>query len=44
MRLAPLQGISDAIAFAYVEAHGGVRWADVEEALEKCNMESAYPQ
>ncbi|MDR7039172.1 hypothetical protein J2X36_003945 [Methylobacterium sp. BE186] len=30
-----LQGISDAIAFAYVEQHGSVTWADIEAALEE---------
>ena len=33
MTLVALQGISDDVAFGWDERHGGVRWAEVDEAL-----------
>ena len=35
MTLVPLQGISDAIAFAYTERHGSVSWAEIDAAFKE---------
>jgi hypothetical protein len=33
MEILSFQGISDAVALGYMAEHGGVRWADIAEAL-----------
>ncbi len=39
------QGISDSIAYGYMERHGRVRWADIADALKEtpsCSKISCY--
>jgi hypothetical protein len=35
MEILSFQGISDAVALGYIAQHGGVRWADIAEALAR---------